>query len=48
MMKQKMKSLKIRRENAPDTLKQLFYAFGITLDDAFERIVEYENNSKIK
>ncbi|KAF9744815.1 hypothetical protein NGRA_3572, partial [Nosema granulosis] len=35
---------KLRRERAPETFRQLFYSFGVTLDSVIERINEFETN----
>ncbi|KAF9756177.1 hypothetical protein NGRA_3289 [Nosema granulosis] len=37
---------KLRRERAPETFRQLFYSFGVTLDNVIERINEFETNAK--
>ncbi|KAF9760719.1 Retrovirus-related Pol polyprotein from transposon 17.6 [Nosema granulosis] len=37
---------KLRKENAPEILRQIFYSFGITLNQVVERVKEYENNAK--
>ncbi|KAF9743549.1 hypothetical protein NGRA_3591, partial [Nosema granulosis] len=34
------------RERAPETFRQLFYSFGVTLDSVIERINEFETNAK--
>jgi Reverse transcriptase (RNA-dependent DNA polymerase)/RNase H-like domain found in reverse transcriptase/Integrase core domain/Aspartyl protease len=37
---------KLRRESAPEILRQIFYSFGISLEQTIERVKEYEINAK--
>ncbi|KAF9746903.1 hypothetical protein NGRA_3521, partial [Nosema granulosis] len=38
---------KLRKENAPETLRQIFYSIGVTLNNVIERVKEYEENASV-